>query len=729
MCEKSKTCVQGHPWRIMKQLTFSQGMDREQVKPANAQVRAEGPISNPKNESFSHLQHTHGEASPGATGCSPEGERIREADTDPVRNELRSLLAATDVPMVLLDGSLHILRYTPQAGKLLGLTHDSVGHAFHEIPLRLHYPGLADDAANVLERQQGSECEVRHFDGRWFLAKWQPFGLVTEGTHPGLVLTLVDLTERRLTEEALVDSRERLRLIVENARDFAIFTADLQRNITSWNTGAERILGFAEAEILGKSADLIFTPEDRIAMVPEKEQTTALKEGRASDERWHLRRDGSRFWASGSMMAMHDAGGAVVGLLKIFRDQTEARNSRDALERNRQELLAAARQNVEARQAAESATAAKDDFLAALSHELRTPLNPALMTIEDLVKDLSIPEAARLRLATVRRNIELEARLIDDLLDVTGITRGMVTLDSSPCDLHDLLARASEMVLSDPQEGRAALHFDCGAREHWVLGEASRLQQILWNLLKNAFRFTAAGGIITVRTSNPAPGRITVRVTDTGVGISPETQKLIFEPFGQIPEGGRHRFGGLGLGLAVSKALAELHGGTLSVSSAGLGQGATFMLELPTSPDGGGPMEIPPPENSVARPGLRLLVVEDHEASMNALVRLLRKDGHMVFTATSGKEALEVAERETCDAVISDIGLPDISGWEVMREIRRLRGWPGIALSGYGMPADIAQSQKAGFHRHLVKPVRLATIREAILELNVPKIGRVAPPD
>lgn len=633
--------------------------------------------------------------------------------------ELELLLSATTIPVILLDGFLRVLRQNSQTMEDFGFRKDSTGLLLAELETSLEYPGLMADAHKALARPEPLECEVRHRDGRWFRARWQSCE-VREETSARLVLSLMDITAGRRTEQALADSREHLRLIIENARDFAIFTTDLERRIVSWNTGAERILGFSESEILGETADVIFTPEDRAAMVPEKEEQTAIREGRASDDRWHLRKDGSRFWASGSMMAMRNVSGEVVGLLKIFRDQTAARNSREALERSGHELLAAARESEEARQAAVSATAAKDDFLAALSHELRTPLNPALMTIAALETDLSIPEAARLRLTSARRNIEMEAGLIDDLLDITRVTRGMMNLNSAPCDLHDLLARAAEIVLSDPQRGSGVLELDCGAEEHWVNGEATRLQQILWNLLRNAFKFAEPGGTITVRTYNNTEERVILTVTDTGIGIPADSLERIFEPFEQASDNGRHQFGGLGLGLAISKALAELHGGTLRASSNGRGKGATFVLELPTNPAGQLLSDKAKPENTEHGPPLRLLLVEDHEASLKALVWLLEREGHTVFPAGSGKEALALAEREECDLVISDIGLPDISGLEVMRQIQRLHGWPGIALSGYGMPSDISASRAAGFSMHLIKPVKIALLREALQKFGKP---------
>lgn len=625
-------------------------------------------------------------------------------EIDQANSDLHNLMAATAIPTLFLDNALRIMRYTPPAVELFNLIPGDVGRSIEHLRHRLDYSQLAADARKVLAEMAPFEREVPTGHGRWFLARILPYRTRRDSV-AGVVFTFVDITARKEAQDALATSQEHLRLIHENARDYAIISMDLGRRVISWNTGAEKIVGFAEPEIVGQSADVIFTPEDRAAGVPDQEYATALRETRATDERWHMRRDGSRFWGSGFLMAMHNAQGDVVGLVKIFRDHTEARAAKEALATAAREAQLAAR--------------AKDDFLAALSHELRTPLNPALMTAASLETDLSIPEEARTRLTAVRRNIELEARLIDDLLDVTRITNGKLILRPAPCDVHQLLQDATEIVLSDMKGRNVTLETVCDATEHWVEGEAARIQQILWNLLKNAFKFTEPGGGIEVRTSNPSPGRLMVTVTDTGMGIPGENLERIFEPFDQGKLDGRHHFGGLGLGLAISRSLAELHGGSLKALSPGMGLGSTFVFEMATTAPPESPESEPSPAPA-AHP-LRLLVVEDHEATLTALVFLLKRDGHTVHAASSAAEALAIADREVCDVIISDIGLPDASGLHLMREVRRLHGWPGIALSGYGMSADIEESRRAGFDLHIIKPVKIAVLRQALLELDPPR--------
>lgn len=391
--------------------------------------------------------------------------------------------------------------------------------------------------------------------------------------------------QRAAAEDALLSSRERLRLIVENARDYAILTADLDRRITSWNSGAERLTGYAAGEVIGQAADIIFTPEGRAAGAPEREAATAIAEGRASDERWHVRKDGSRFWGSGSMLAMRNEAGEAVGLLKIFRDQTAELRAKEVLERNRRELWEALQETERARKDAEAAGRAKDQLFAVLSHELRTPLTPVMFGTEILLMRDDIPSDVRETLVMVQRNVALEARLVDDLLDVTRIRHGKVELMFSPMDLHDAVRQAVEVVKPDVEAKRQRLSVALDARKARVMGDVTRLKQVVWNVLKNASKFTAEGGEIRVTTRNQ-PGRIVIEVTDTGIGIDPGMLAKIFDTFTQVDASITRIYGGLGLGLAIAKGIVERHGGDIEAHSAGVGQGATFRISLPLAAKG-----------------------------------------------------------------------------------------------------------------------------------------------
>jgi two-component system CheB/CheR fusion protein len=295
-------------------------------------------------------------------------------------------------------------------------------------------------------RMQEAEIEVTTADGErrnWIFTASAP-GTLRDGRRFVVAMAL-DITDRKRAEEALRESQERLRLVLENATDYAIFSMDLHRRVTTWNPGAQRLLGYAEQEIVGQFGDIIFTSEDRETGVPMREAESALFEGRAADERWHVRKDGTLFWGSGVMTAMRDADGKAVGLVKIFRDQTEQRKAQQALEKSQAELWQALKENEKARVEAESARVAKDHFLAVLSHELRTPLTPVIMAVRALSRVKDLPPVVADALDMIERNVQTEARFIDDLLDVTRIERGKLELDMESVDLQQVIQHAIEV--------------------------------------------------------------------------------------------------------------------------------------------------------------------------------------------------------------------------------------------------------------------------------------------
>lgn len=444
---------------------------------------------------------------------------------------------------------------------------------------------LGPDAAAWMRLLQrvGTNGEPTSFDMRVSRSDAWLNVSITHGaaaTPDRLMLLLTDVTSRKRSEAALQASETRLRLIVENAREYAIFSMDPQRRIASWNAGAAAILGWSEDEVIGESADIIFTAEDRADGAPEREAAQAFAHDRASDERWHVRKDGSRFWGSGVMTAMRDEAGRVVGLLKIFRDQTAELLASRALEESRLRLQQALEETEQARADAEAATKAKDHFLAVLSHELRTPLTPVLLAAEMLGERDDLPADVRETVAMIRRNVALEAHFVDDLLDVTRIVRGKVALVREPLDLHDALAAAVEVVRGDVDAKRQRLSVDFLAARHRIPGDRAKLQQVFWNLLRNASKFTAAGGAIGVRTRDE-PDAVVVDVVDPGIGIDPARLEAIFDPFVQADATIAREYGGLGLGLAIARATVEAHGGTLVARSEGAGRGATFTVRLP----------------------------------------------------------------------------------------------------------------------------------------------------
>jgi signal transduction histidine kinase len=393
-------------------------------------------------------------------------------------------------------------------------------------------------------------------------------------------------------------------------------------------------------------------------------------------------------------------------------------------ERITNESLLAHAEARHAKEEAEHANCAKDQFLATLSHELRTPLTPVLMCVSALEREESIEPDLRAQLTMIRRNVELEARLIDDLLDLSRVAHAKLRLvRSGPVDVHSLLLNTEQIIDSDARAKCVHLQFDLMASEYHIGGDAARLQQVFWNLMKNAIHFTPAGGRVTVHTFNPAPGKFVLVVEDTGAGITPQTLPVIFRAFEQGGSTGTQSFGGLGLGLAISKAIVELHGGKIRAQSPGPGLGATFTVELAAVlPFPIAPATEQEPQARKDSPRLSLLVIDDHEATADVLARLLRRLGHTVLTAETVKRALALASTHSFDLVISDLGLPDGNGIDLMRQLTKDYGLRGIALSGYGMAEDRAKTQQAGFLAHLVKPINFDQL-QGVLQTIAPAAG------
>ncbi len=369
--------------------------------------------------------------------------------------------------------------------------------------------------------------------------------------------------------------------------------------------------------------------------------------------------------------------------------------------------------------AAEAANQAKDHFLATLSHELRTPLTPVLAMVSGLEQDERLPEDVLAHLAMMRRNLELEARLIDDMLDLTRVSRGKLELRREPSDLARILEHALQTLDQDVLAKRLRIVTEASCQDGFLSADPPRLIQVFWNLLHNAAKFTPEGGTITVRTHRDGDDLV-MEIADTGMGIEAESLEHIFDAFDQGRPGMARRFGGLGLGLAISKAIVEMHGGSLTASSDGKDQGATFTVRLPAS-------DVPVPalaqaaasaEPRGASPGSRhLLLVEDHTDTAEAMAELLQSLGYRVTTAASVAAGLEAAEKGIgIDLVVSDLGLPDGSGLDLMRLLSTRYGLRGIALSGYGMEDDLQKSREAGFEKHVTKPVSLQTLQAVLSE-------------
>ena len=394
----------------------------------------------------------------------------------------------------------------------------------------------------------------------------------------------------------------------------------------------------------------------------------------------------------------------------------DAREREDAATENRRLL--------QAEKAARAASVAKDQFIAVLSHELRTPLTPVLAAVTELSTRAEVPEDLRATCNMIRRNVVTEARLIDDLLDVTRIVQGKMRIERRPVDVHGAAREALETLESEIAGKGLSVDVSFEAPHHCSAGDPVRLTQVFWNLIRNAVKFTPEGGRIELRSWNSTgrkTRRLHVEVRDTGQGFPAAAAPKLFEPFEQGPDT-PDRSGGLGLGLAICRGVMELHGGSIAASSRGRGTGARFVIEIETIDEAPAQVAAQPVESPAAPGKLRILLVDDHEDTAETLEQLLTLAGYRVQSAHSARDAL-ATDLDDVDLLISDIGLPDISGHDLMRSIRQRRLLRGLALSGYGTEADVKASKDAGFSAHLTKPVDFDDLLTVIREVSASPVA------
>ncbi|MDQ3439852.1 MAG: PAS domain S-box protein [Planctomycetota bacterium] len=503
--------------------------------------------------------------------------------------------------------------------------------------------------------------------------------------------------ERARVERTLRESEERFRAAFDQAV-VGMVLADLKGRALRVNEAFGRIVGYPAQELLGRDSSFYTHPDD---VGRNMDQIQRIERSGADSSVYvkrYVRKDGKIVWTQLSVSPTRDDAGNVVALVAVVDDITDRKRADDELRR--------------AKEDAERASDAKSEFLATLSHELRTPLTPVLLTVSLMESHPDLPADLREDVALIRRNVELESRLISDLLDLTRIERGKLQLDVQDVDLH-LIVRSSIDICQ--REASAKLTVDLGAVRQTVRGDSTRLQQIFWNLINNAQKFTKPEDTITVRSFDTPGGAIRVEVSDTGAGIDAAVLPKLFNAFEQGEVRAVRQQAGLGLGLAISRRLAEAHGGTISASSAGRGRGATFAVELPVvavfEPDV--PRARSTATERMTRP-LAVLLVEDHEATLAVMTKLLRALGHRVTGVSTVASATAAANQDAFDVIISDLGLPDGSGLDVMRRLRERYAGRAIALTGYGMESDVTASRDAGFAEHLTKPVDLAALQAAI---------------
>lgn len=538
----------------------------------------------------------------------------------------------------------------------------------------------------------------------------------------------------RAANEALIEQTKILNLIVTNMGD-GLLVVDRDGNSLLSNPATRRMLGLDDGAELPQNCaeDCGFYRSDKMTRIPVADSPTVRAvSGECVDEEVIFIRHGRNrvgSWADVTARPLRDEHGTIHGAVAVFRDITDHKRAEE-----QQHNLVRERA---ARAEAEAANRAKDNFLAMLGHELRTPLTPVLAGVELLGQQVNGNIELRNTLDIIRRNVELEARLIDDILDLSAIAKGKINLDLTTVDVHGAMMSALDIFRSEIGAKQLRLHLDLAATDHFVRGDTSRLMQVFWNVIKNAIKFTSEGGAIHIRSHNGenlgafTPAKAGVRpklfleISDNGIGIEPEFMPRIFHSFEQGVRRVQAGHGGLGLGLAISRAIVEAHHGEMEAKSPGRNRGTVVGISLESVPppaavansSGGEPL-VSASDRAVH---LRILLVDDHTDTVTTLGALLRRLGYDVVCAATADEARRLAEQNKFDLLVTDIGLPDASGYDLMRDIRARQSIPGIALSGFGMEEDLEKSRAVGFIDHLIKPVNVDRLQAALREIAAKK--------
>lgn len=752
-----------------------------------------------------------------------ERRRIEQAAQEALEYA-ENIVETVREPMLVLDGQLRVRTANDSFYFSFGVVKgETEGRLLYDLGNRQwDIPALRKLLEEILPRQSSfNDYEVAHeFESIGRRVMVLNARRVQRDHHDtGLILLAIeDITERRRLEEDRRELETRFTSLVKNIRDHSIFSLDPQGHVTSWNLEAEKILGYAEAEVLGQHFSIIFTPEDQEAGIPAQELAIATSEGRAEDERWHMRKNGERFWALGIVTPTQDASGAHTGFSKILRDMTDRKRAEEALGQSEQRLrrmvniegigvlhfdgtgtladandtflgmMGYSREEVTARkltwrtmtppeyvavseeqllklaatgrigpyekqyfrkdgsrswmvfagaslgdgtigeycveindrkQAEEALRLAdkrKDEFLATLAHELRNPLAPIRNGLQ-LLKLTTDPTTWQQARGMMERQLGQMVRLVDDLLDISRITRNKLELRKAPVELWAVVQSAVETARPQIEANGHTLTVTLPPQPIHLDADLTRLAQVFWNLLNNSAKYTESGGRIAL-TAELKDGEAVVTVQDNGIGVPAESLPNLFEIFSQVDRSLERAQGGLGIGLALVKGLTEAHGGMVEALSEGVGQGCTFIVRLPVSeakPTANGPQA----DAMQPAPKGRILVVDDNRDGAASLAMLLTVMGNDTRTAHDGLEGIELAEAFRPALIVLDIGLPKLNGYDACRRIRE-KEWAKdtliVAATGWGQDEDRRRSKEAGFDHHLVKPVDAAELNRLLAE-------------
>ncbi|MDB5829949.1 MAG: signal transduction histidine kinase with CheB and CheR [Variovorax sp.] len=636
--------------------------------------------------------------------------RTKVEERGQINDDLHNLISSSEIATVFVDSGMCIKRFTPQASKLFSLIASDIGRSLLDITNRLNYGELAADAQAVFKDLRVIEREITTTDGQRFFARILPYRTTSDKIE-GAVLTFFDVTALKQAQDQVREGEERLRIAAANTSDFAIITTDEAGSIATWNTGAERIFGYRPDEIVGRPLATIFTPEDRARGVPDAEMRLALEAGRAEDEGWRQRKDGTTFYCSGVLTRLESSVGK--GFAKIARDLTGSKRhelARENLLLKEQQASSEARRDVEM----------KDKFLAVMSHELKQPLNLIQVSAELLTRlpeTSEVPAAVRIG-TTIQRAVGSQTKIINDLLDLSRARTGKLRLNLVDLNMGELIRSLGHAAAGDLD--KKALFLSVVSPEVLMcVCDRVRAEQLVWNLISNAIKFTPEGGRITVTLQGDEKSA-KIMVADTGCGIAAEFLPHVFEMFNQAKAQLTPVNSGLGIGLALVQELTHAHGGRVDVVSEGADRGCTFSVWLPLRPTMAVESDSTAYLTAIDLKGWRILMVDDDGASLDAFATLLRLEGATVNTAEASPIALELLEGAPYDLLISDISMPGMDGHAFISEVRRRmpdQTLRAVAMSGYGRAVDVTRALEAGFNAHIPKPASVSQLKAVIAQL------------
>ena len=641
------------------------------------------------------------------------------AELNQTTSDMENLITSSEVATIFLDRELNIKRLSPAVTGIFDIIHSDIGRPFRRLAEQFGWHTFSDDAAAVLAARSVAEREVTSSGGDRFLLRrvlpYRTANMIIDG----VVVTFIDITERKLAEEALREIEARFQLLVEGVSDYAIFLLDREGRITSWNSGAERIKGYNQDEILGRHFSCLYPPEAVAGGLPEQALLIAERDGRFEDEGWRVRKDGTRFWANVVISAIRDKHDRIAGFSKITRDLTERKQVEEELRR--------------AKEAAEEGTRTKSQFLANMSHELRTPMSGVLGML-DIVLAGNLEAPQREYLETAHSSARSLVRILNDVLDLTKIEMGKLSIEVKPFSVRDCVEDSCNILL--PLIKSKGLDLECavaGDVPETLLGDRNRINQVLTNLVGNAVKFTETGKVeIRVTTGDRSPsGRryVTFSIADTGIGIPDDKRNLLFKVFSQVDDSHSRSFGGTGLGLAISKEIVGRMGGTISFTSE-VGKGSSFTFTLPLEEaetksavtraqrENTKPLSVP---SDAGQRKPRLLIAEDDQVNRQILRLMLRAADFEVDLAENGLKTVEMWEEGTYDLILMDVQMPFLNGFDAtsaIREKERTRGGhvPIVAITAHAFKEDEESCLDAGMDAYVSKPIDFKICLQVIEE-------------